>query len=376
MNDIERAASSADAVGHEVIVKIAAGATEQEVAAVRAQMGATLIESTRTLGLERWSVPQPDAASARAAADDSPHIEYMVPNRIFRVEAVPDDPDFEDLWGLDNSGQEGGRVDVDIDAPEAWDETTGAGVVVGVVDSGIDYTHPDIDANVWVNTGETPDNGVDDDGNGYVDDYHGYDFVNEDGDPFDDYFHGTHVAGTVAAEAGNGEGIAGVAHGARVMAIKVLDLDGFGTDFDIIQGIEYAILMGVPITNHSYGTTELSEAVREAFAAAEAAGQLIVASAGNDGTDNDAEPHFPSNFDFDNIIAVAATDRLDRLAEFSGFGATSVDLAAPGVEILSLLPDGEYGLLDGTSMAAPHVAGVAALLLAQDPSLTAADLRR
>ena len=379
MNDTERAAqadASAEAVANEVIVKVAAGATAEEIAAVREQLGATLIESTQTLGLERWSIPGQDVASARAATVDNPHIEYMAPNRVFRAESVPGDPDFKELWGLDNQGQEGGKVDTDIDAPEAWNDTTGAGVVVGVVDSGIDYTHPDLDGNVWVNPGEIADNGIDDDGNGFVDDYHGYDFVNEDGDPYDDYFHGTHVAGTIAAEANNGEGIAGVAYDARVMGIKVLDFDGFGTEFDIIQGIEYSILMGVKITNHSYGSLTFSEPVRDAIAAAAAAGQLIVASAGNDGTDNDAEPHYPSGFDFDNIISVAATDRLDQLGEFSDYGATTVDLAAPGVEILSLLPDGGYGLLDGTSMAAPHVAGVAALLLAQDPTLTAEELRR
>ena len=376
MNDTERAEASAEAVANEVIVKIAAGASEEDVAAVREQLGATLIESTRTLGFERWAIPEQDTAAARTAAAESPHIEYMVPNRVFRAESVPDDPRFSDLWGLDNRGQDGGRADSDIDAPEAWNDTTGEGVVVAVVDSGIDYTHPDLDGNVWVNTGETPDNGIDDDNNGYVDDYHGYDFVNEDGDPFDDYFHGTHVAGTIAAEANNGQGIAGVAPDAKVMAIKILDFDGFGTDFDVIQGVEYSILMGVRITNHSYGTLELSEAVREAFAAAEAAGQLVVTSAGNDGTDNDAEPHYPSGFDFDNIISVAATDRLDQLADFSDYGAITVDLAAPGVEILSLFPDGEYGLLDGTSMAAPHVAGVAALLLAQDPTLSVEELRR
>jgi subtilisin family serine protease len=243
-----------------------------------------------------------------------------------------------------------------------------------VIDSGIDYPHPDLAANIWVNPGEAAGNGLDD-GNGYVDDIHGYDFVSEDGDPLDDYYHGTHVAGTIAAEGDNGIGVTGVAWDARLMAVKVFESEGAGTEFDIIQGIEYAALAGAGITNNSYGYG-FSQGIYDAIQLAGANGQLFVAAAGNDASDNDANPTYPASFDLDNIVSVAATTAADALAPSSNYGAATVDLGAPGADIYSTLPDGGYGLLSGTSMAAPHVAGTAALLLAHNPDLSAPELKR
>jgi subtilisin family serine protease len=273
-------------------------------------------------------------------------------------------------WGLNNTGQSGGKVDADIDAPEAWDITRGDGsVVVGVIDSGIDYNHPDLAGAIWTNPKEAID-GVDNDGNGYVDDVRGWDFYSNDNNPMDDNGHGTHVAGTIAATAANGIGVAGVAN-AKVMALKFLGADGTGSTSAAIAAVNYATQMkkagvNIPLTNNSWGagvgSTELYNAIR----ANADAGMLFVAAAGNGGSDqvgdnNDVTPNYPANYDVANVVSVAATDRLDNRGSFSNYGAVTVDLAAPGVTIASLAPNGGYVYMDGTSMASPHVAGAAAL---------------
>ena len=174
-------------VPNQIIVKIAPGVGEGRATAARAELGATLLESTKTLGLELWSVPEEALGRVLAGDFDDSVIEYVQPNGLRSIQqTIPDDPEFGQQWSLDNQGQTGGIPDADIDAPEAWDTVTGDGTVVAVIDTGIDYNHPDLDANIWVNPGEIADNGIDDDGNGFVDDVHGYDFVNEDNDPFDD----------------------------------------------------------------------------------------------------------------------------------------------------------------------------------------------
>ncbi|UEM07882.1 S8 family serine peptidase (plasmid) [Skermanella rosea] len=375
-------AGQVETLPNEIIVKISPDATPEGIKQARDSLGATLVETTAVLGLERWSLPE-DASGKGfdlgATLDDQPPgdaIEYMQANRVYSVsQTVPNDPDLGLLWGLDNQGQTGGVADADIDAPEAWDQATGSGAVVAVIDTGIDLAHPDLDDNLWSNPGEIGGNGLDDDGNGYVDDIHGYDFVNEDADPNDDYSHGTHVAGTIAAEAGNGQGIAGVAWDARLMAVKAFDSTGFANEFDMIQAIEYAALEGADISNHSWGAYEFSQGIYDAIRLAAEQGQLFVAAAGNESNDNDAVPGYPASFDLDNVISVAATTASDTLAWFSNFGATSVDLGAPGEGIYSTLPGNGYGYLDGTSMATPHVSGAAALLLSQNPGLSAEELK-
>jgi hypothetical protein len=276
-------------------------------------------------------------------------------------------PRFGELWGLENFAQTGGTNDADIDAAGAWDVNTGSGsLIVAVIDTGVDYTHPDLAANIWTNAGEIPGDGIDNDGNGYIDDVHGYDFFNRDGDPRDDHGHGTHVAGTIGAVGNNGIGVTGVNWNVQIMPLKFLGAGGSGTTADAIEALAYAVANGAAISNNSWGGDPYSQAMFDAIAAARDAGHLFVAAAGNGnifgiGQDNDAAPFYPAGYDLDNVIAVAAVDHHDNLATFSNYGATTVDLAAPGVNILSTTPGGGYGQSSGTSMAAPHVAGVAAL---------------
>ncbi len=321
-------------------------------------------------------------------------VAYAEPNYIVTTMAtVPDDPRFPEQWALDNTGQTGGTADADIDAPEAWDLQTGTDVVVAVIDTGLDYNHEDIVGNVWSNPDEIPNNGIDDDNNGFIDDDKGWDFVNNDNDPFDDNRHGTHVSGTIAAVGNNGIGVAGVNWTARIMPLKFLDANGAGTTADAISAIQYATRMGARISNNSWGGGAFSQALYDAIQAAGAAGQLFVAAAGNDGVNTDVTPSYPASYNLDNIISVAATDDNDLLATFSNFGAVSVDLGAPGVDILSTVPPtttggrpggrpgggggttASYDTLSGTSMATPHVSGVAALVLASNGGLGVAALK-
>jgi len=262
--------------------------------------------------------------------------------------------------------------------PQAWALSQGAGVVVAVIDSGTQIDHPDLAPNIWVNFGEVPGNGVDDDGNGYVDDVHGVDLTTTSAtqDLSDGNGHGTHVAGIIAAAA-NRRGVVGVAFRARIMTVKVLAADGGGTTAAVAEGIRYAAANGARIINMSLGGDTPDERVKAAIDAAAAANVLIVCSAGNSGRDVDAKPSYPVSFAAPNLIGVAATvpDAGKDLGAFSNFGRTTVALAAPGEEVLSTTNDGGFGYKTGTSMAAPHVTGVAALMAAVAPNLSAADLR-
>ena len=353
-----------------VIVKLRPTTNAQIVNALQDKLNVSEVEETQTLGLELWEINNISVEEAIDTYSEDPAIEYIEPNYEVSINDLPDDPRFDELWGLNNTGQTGGVDDADIDASEAWDIETGNDVVIGVIDTGIDYTHPDLDDNVWVNEGEIPDNGIDDDSNGYVDDYHGYDFVNDDGDPFDDAGHGTHVSGTIAAEGDNSVGVTGVNWNAQIMGLKFLDEFGSGDTFGAIQAVEYATLMGADLTNNSWGGGGFSQALEDAIAAAGEQGQIFVAAAGNDSSDTDIFAHYPSSYDLDNIISVAATTDSDLLAGFSNHGATSVDLSAPGQDILSTTPNNSYSYFNGTSMASPHVAGVVSLLLSQSPGLS------
>ncbi len=274
------------------------------------------------------------------------------------LQIYPNDPLFNELWGLNNTGQGGGTPDADIDAPEAWDVSTGSTGVVAVVDTGVDYTHEDLAANMWRNSAEcngTP--GIDDDGNGFVDDCYGYDFAGDnngdnDPDPRPDLYygiwgHGTLVAGIIAAVGNNNTGVTGVNWHGKIMALKMFRPDMSGFDADAVEAIDYAVLMknrGVNIVaiNASWGEYEYSQVLKDAIEAAGDAGILFVAAAGNEGNDNDLTPLYPCGYGLSNIICVGATDKNDQRPNWSNFGFGTVDVGAPGAEILTTLPGGGY----------------------------------
>lgn len=278
---------------------------------------------------------------------------------------VPNDFEYPGQWNLRNTGQDEGLVGADIHAQDGWSVTTGSrSVVVAVIDTGVDFLHPDLAANVWFQSGEIPGDGVDNDGDGFVDAVHGYDFVSGDGDPMDDSIHGTHVAGIIGAVGGNGMGVAGVCWEVSLMALKAFDETGQGDVADAIEALHFAVLHGARVVNASWGTRTRSRALEEAVQSALTAGVLVVAAAGNEGNDGLS---FPAAFD--GVVSVAATDRKDHRALFSRYGST-VDLAAPGEDILSTIPDNRYQALSGTSMATPQVSGAAALVFSRHPGFT------
>ncbi len=322
-----------------------------------------------------------DVEEAVEAYSDDPNVEYAEPNFIMKINAVPNDSNYSEMWGLHNTGQTGGLTDADIDAPEAWDIFTGdPGLVVGVIDTGVDYTHEDLAANMWVNTAEqsgTP--GVDDDGNGYIDDIYGWDAHNDDGDPMDDHNHGTHVSGTIGGAGNNNLGVTGVNWDVKIMALKFLSDQGSGSTSDAITCIEYLLEMksrgvNIRVTNNSWGSNNSSSALEDAIRALEENGVLFIAAAGNSSCDTDSGAHFPSGYDVDNVISVAATNDTDNMAYFSNHGLNTVDVGAPGRYIMSTLISNEYGKFSGTSMAAPHVAGLAALVWGYSPALEYRDV--
>jgi subtilisin family serine protease len=270
-----------------------------------------------------------------------------------------------------------------MSVPQAWDLTTGRkDVVVAVVDTGTKFDHQDISANLWRNAGEVAGNGIDDDGNGYVDDVHGWNGVHNNGNPLDDHGHGTHVAGTIGAVGNNGVGIVGVNWNISIMTAKFLASNGSGAIYDAIEVIDYITNQknrGVPVvlSNNSWGGGGYFQPMADAIARARNAGILFVAAAGNNTNNNDSNPYYPCGYDLDNVISVAAVDSNGALASFSNFGANSVDIAAPGVNIASLgiSSSSSYVYMSGTSMAAPQVSGVLALMAARSPSVSYSQLR-
>lgn len=313
----------------------------------------------------------------------NPSVKIAEPNYLYRKALIPNDPSYGDLWGLNNTGQAGGTDDVDIDAPEAWDITTGdSDVVIGVIDTGVDYNHEDLADNAWVNPGEIAGNGIDDDGNGYIDDVYGIDTANADTDPMDDDSHGTHVAGTIGAVGGNGIGVVGVNHDVSIAACKFLGADGTGSTAGAIECIDYftdlKVNRGVNVkaTNNSWGGGGYSEALETAIEASGQAGILFVAAAGNSGSNNDNVDNYPSNYQTstNSVLAVASITRNDGDSGYS-YGVETVDLAAPGTAILSTVPGDGYAAFSGTSMATPHVAGAAALVWSLNPELTPSEMK-
>ncbi|RMD94062.1 MAG: hypothetical protein D6814_14900, partial [Calditrichaeota bacterium] len=373
------AQSPAPYVPHQVIVKFKTGILSGEIYRLRKTLKLSQFKRFNLIGAELWQLPEMSTAEAIAQLRNDPRVEYVEPNyRVSIDQTTPDDPGFSRQWALNNLQQTGGSIDADIDAVEAWDLQANTDIVIGIIDTGVDWQHEDLAANIWTNPGEIPNNGIDDDQNGYIDDVRGWDFFNHDNDPMDDNGHGTHVAGIIAAQGNNGIGVSGVCWSARIMPLKFLDNSGSGTSAEAILALEYAIKMGAKITNNSWGGVDDadSRALQEAIAASARANMLFIAAAGNGGSNNDTSPRFPSSYELDNIISVASTDHNDLKSPFSNFGPKSVDLAAPGSNIYSTLPGNKYGALFGTSMAAPHVTGVAALIWAHEPGLSYQQVKR
>lgn len=312
--------------------------------------------------------------------DDPEYREVDSSNReIPRGPNEPNDEYFTDQWALSNQGQNGGKAKADIDAVRAWTKTQGSeDVVVAVLDTGVDYTHPDLVSNIWIR----PD-GVEaytDPQLGTIDDSRGFNAVENSSDPMDENGHGTHCAGIIGAEGDNEIGIAGVNWKVQIMPLKFLGRGGFGSTKNAIEAINYAVDrkqkgVNIRVISASWGSTQRSPALEDAIRAAGEHDILFVAAAGNDGGDNDKRPHFPSNYDLPNVISVAALDNSDLLASFSNFGAKTVHVAAPGKEIVSTWLNEGYREASGTSMATPHVAGLAALILAGEPELSVNELR-
>ena len=308
---------------------------------------------------------------------NDPAVRFIEPDYIVHTETVPDDPSFPIQWSLQNTGQQNGVPGADIHVTRAWDQVTGsAQVIVAIVDTGMDLTHPDLAGNLYTNPGEIPGNGLDDDGDGYADDVHGFDFASFDSDPTDENGHGTHVAGIIGAMGNNGVGISGVAWRVQLLPLKFMDASGSGTTSDAIDAIEYAVDHGADVINASWGGGAYSEALRLAIADAGAHGILFVTASGNEGSDNDVYPNWPSALAEANVISVASTDRVDGRSPFSNYGLLSVDLGAPGGAIVSTLRGGGYGVMSGTSMAAPHVSGALALLRSRFPAMPAATMKQ
>ena len=339
-------------------------------ASIGQSIAGTRIDSQLTT--DGWySVSVPTGTSMQQALafwQSHPNVAIVTPDFELTTQSIPNDPSFGSLWGLSNNGSQGGLLNADINIEPAWALGTATSIVTAVIDTGVDYTHPDLASNIWTNTDEVAGNGIDDDGNGFVDDVRGWDFVNNDSDPMDDNGHGTHVAGTIGAVGNNGIGVTGVAWTASIMPLKFLDQSGSGSLSDAIKAIQYARVNGAKIINASWGGGGFSSALQSAISQFITSGGLFVAAAGNEATNNDVTPSYPANYQ--GVISVGASTRTDTRASFSNYG-TSVDVFAPGQSILSTLPGNRYGSLSGTSMATPQVAGALALLWGQNPTLSA-----
>ncbi|MEW6283191.1 MAG: S8 family serine peptidase, partial [Candidatus Eremiobacterota bacterium] len=358
----------------EVLVKLRPGLADKLLDDFASRYGATLLERFdipdqiyEDFGGDLLHLRLPDGmstAQAIAAMGQDPLVKYAASNDVLTaLDNVPNDLDNR-LWGMRK-----------IDGPAAWDVSTGQrenGPIVCVIDTGVDYNHPDLRNNMWVNTREIPGNGQDDDGNGVVDDVHGYNAFADNGNPLDDHSHGSHCAGSIAAEGNNGQGVVGVNWQGRVMAAKFLSSSGSGSTAGAIKAVLYATKMGARITSNSWGGGGFSQPLYDALKASPA---LHIFAAGNESNDNDKSPAYPASYDLPNLISVAALDRNDRLASFSNWGASSVDIGAPGVDIYSTTANGRYGTMSGTSMACPHVAGVATLVASAFPNATNQEIR-
>ena len=362
---------------NQILVRYRESAPESVRTAIPARLGTTVEREFGLLG-NMQLVGLPKGLTVQQGIKrflEQPEVLYAEPNYKVKAQAIPNDPEFSSQWGLQNTGQDGGAAGADIQAPEAWDLTTGSkDVVIAVIDSGVDYTHPDLVDNIFRNDDECDGNGLDDDGNGYIDDCHGINTLEWNSDPMDDHYHGTAVAGVIGASGDNAIGIAGVNWNVGILPCRFFNIDGYGTLAGVIGCLDYVAGMkerGVNIvaTNNSWNGGVHSHALYDAIKMQMDRGILFITSARNIGSDNDKVLIYPCSYDLPNIICVTSTNSSDRYAQSSNYGRTTVHLDAPGENIYSTAPAdyGNYRAYDGTSMAAAFVSGVAGLVRAHLP---------
>ncbi len=311
-----------------------------------------------------------------------PRVLTAEPNFIYHTQGALNDPLYDQLWSLENKGQAdrngaSGKIGADIAMTRVWNAgiTGSSNIKVAVIDTGVDFNHPDLKDNIWTNPGEVPGNGVDDEGNGFIDDVYGWNFVNNTANSNDDHNHGTHCSGVIGGVGNNGQGITGVNWSVSIVSLKFLDASGSGSLAGAIQSIQYATQAGVQVMSNSWSGGGFSQSLYDVIDETRKKGIVFIAAAGNSNFNSDSVPTYPASYAIDNIISVAATNNKDALASFSNYGKKTVHVAAPGVDILSTAAKGTYMHMSGTSMATPHVAGIAALMLSANPGLGFAQVK-
>lgn len=364
--------SSASAFSGEYLVKLKPGTSLKSFG-----MDSKALKSEFSVLQGNFAVVEATESQVYGLQNASSNIEYIEPNYTYNISRIADSS-YGKQWGLNNTGRNSdsnwiifGKKGMDVGAEKAWEITTGSkNIKIAVIDTGVDYKHEDLKNNIMINEAELNGlPGVDDDGNGYIDDIYGYDFANNDNDPMDGHGHGTHCAGVIGASH-NDIGVRGVMAQVQILPVQFLTANGGGTLEGAIKAINYAISRGVNIMSNSWGGGGASQALEEAIALAEEHGILFVAAAGNESSNNDKRPTIPATIKLDNVVSVGSIDGRGKKSNFSNYGEKSVHIFAPGSEIYSTIPNNKYKKMSGTSMATPFVSGVAGLIWANEPNLT------